>query len=392
MKVAVVGEIYSANLGDNAIYECIRYLLQERGISCLPVDISGREGFEAIAGKAAGSEKVSLLRKVFRVLIRGNLHIRRLFNFALWIIKERRSLEIRWRRHFSSVDVILVGGGQLITDLDFGFPPKLLLIKSLARQLGKPIAVFGCGVGEWGFFAKIFYRKFFRGLKFVSVRDDFSREYLMAQSVFDGEILVHPDPAFVISDLFPGCSDLKKCCAMGVNVHSAAAFRRFVPELQGITDDEFISFWINSISKFSQKFDVYLFANGDTNDFEVAQKVHEGLLGRGVRVDLLPRPRELSELVSQISRFEVVVCTRMHAGIIAYSLGSVVRAVSWDRKVDDVWLCAGENGVVISPAVIKAGSMSIDEFEFSRGCRLDVHRTQLRFAADKFLSSVFRLP
>lgn len=388
MKIAVVGEIYSKNLGDNAIYECVRSLLEARGFSCVPVDLSGREGFEDGSRVVADGDRVSLLRRMFRPLVRKSLFIRRSLNFALWIIKERRSLEILWRRQLASADAILIGGGQLITDLDFGFPPKLLLIKSLARQLGKPVAVFGCGVGNWGFFARLFYKNFFRDLRFVSVRDDFSRNYLRAQSVFDGEIMVHPDPAFVISDLFPALYGSRKSGSMGVNVHGAASFRRFVPELAGMTDEKFISFWIDSISKFTLKYDVSLFVNGDPNDFVVAQKIHEGLVGRGVHVELLPRPRALSELVSQVRGFEVVVCTRMHAGIIAYSFGSVVRPVSWDRKVDDVWLCAGEGAIVVSPAVINVGSMSLETLDVSLGHRLESHRSQLGFAVDKFVSAV----
>ena len=76
------------------------------------------------------------------------------------------------------------------------------------------------------------------------------------------------------------------------------------------------------------------------------------LSDNGISVELGRRPQSPGELLEQLAGVSRLVCTRMHAGIIAYGLGANVAAISWDKKVVGVWQAVGLGGNVVPPEVL----------------------------------------
>lgn len=386
MKVAVVGEIYSANLGDHAIYASMRQLLDARGVESVPLDLSGRDGFPADA-PSPPAERTGRLKDWLRPLVRKSVSIRRLLNIFIWSWKGVASRRKKWEGIISSVDAVVIGGGQLLTDLDFGFPPKVFLVTGIARRLGKPVAIFGCGVGEWGLLARLLYRRSLKNVCFVSVRDDFSRDLLVREISPAGGVRSHPDPAFTISELFP---DYPKPApgTLGINVQPPAHFRRFVPELSKLSDEDFLCFWVNSIRKLQSRYSIAIQVNGAPADYDFATQIQSRLAAMRCPVKLFPRPTSLAELVCQISSSEKLVCTRMHAGIIGYSLGVNVRPLSWDRKVSDVWERAGASETVVSPLVIRRGELPLETLNVPAEDGRKAHLLEINEAMDLCVAAI----
>ncbi|SEA98825.1 Polysaccharide pyruvyl transferase [Pelagibacterium halotolerans] len=80
---------------------------------------------------------------------------------------------------------------------------------------------------------------------------------------------------------------------------------------------------------------VSLFTNGAQEDEEmldlVVKELHRQNVSDVVRHD---RPQTPLGLIEQIGRFDALISHRLHANIVAYSLGVPAIALSWDSKVD----------------------------------------------------------
>jgi polysaccharide pyruvyl transferase WcaK-like protein len=330
--------MYSQNLGDAAIYECIRMLMGERGVHVTPVDLSGRRDGDALQKVRGVSARLG--GGVLRRLAQRSRLLRRAYAFASWHLRLKKHLKQQWSVAVADVDAIVIGGGQLFSDVDFNFPLRLALVGRLSRGFKKPLAVFGCGVGHWGNAAKLLYRPIFARAVFVSVRDEFSKYRLAEDADARVEVLVHPDPAFLSYRLISAVSTASED-SLGINLLATIHLRNRVPELKDVTDDEFDSFWVRTIGLLSERFRISLLTNGDEKDFETISRVGMRARAAGYEVEVLPRAQNLGGLLLQLGSVSKLVCMRMHAGIIAFGMGGSVKAISWDRKVDDVWSAIG---------------------------------------------------
>ena len=338
-RIAVFAEVYSENLGDGVIFECMKEIFAPYGVHLVACDISGRAGWSSDATAPQG--KRGTPRRLASWLLRRSQFMRRLLNGVMWRLRIRKSRTRAWEQEIRVVDAIIIGGGQLLTDLDYGFPPALLSILSLAKKHKKPIAIFGCGAGNLGFRARRAYRKVLNYASYVSVRDAFSRTTLESIRPASGaRIDIHPDPVFVLNGLCSRgtSSEIGGDRRLGFNVQPPSHFRRFAPELAELSDHEYVDFWSRMAARaLTQSDRLLLICNGDREDYRYAHYLAKKLRLSGLSVDVAPRPTLPLEVINQYRNLSRLVCTRMHAGIIAASVGVEVAPIVWDKKVDHVW-------------------------------------------------------
>lgn len=353
-RVAVFGEIYSPNLGDGAIYQSLEKLFLVHHVKVLPVDLSGRSDWLRSPPIQAGVKKVGFLRRLGRIPLRNSRFLRRAYSASSWYLKDRKDVVSRWEKIVESCDAIVIGGGQLLTDINFAFPPRLLAVARLAKKYEKPLAVFGCGVGrDWGYLAIRMYQEVLATASYVSVRDHESANLLSQYLVGCGKVNVHPDPAFYAATKISRQSSPSARKLIGINFQPAAHFRAFVPGLRNLSDQDYSDFWYKLIrSACVMGETIIVLTNGDPADYETAQQVVTKLTGEGFSVELANRPIEPKQLYEQLSRLSTLICTRMHAGIVAYGLGVEVIPISWDRKVDGVWGAIGLGHRVVAADVL----------------------------------------
>jgi polysaccharide pyruvyl transferase WcaK-like protein len=88
----------------------------------------------------------------------------------------------------------------------------------------------------------------------------------------------------------------------------------------------------------SQFEEVNIFTNGDLLDYELALKIYEQCkLTGGKNINVLQRPTSDLELLAQINAFDKVVAARLHANIVALSLGIPSVGLVWDTKVASLY-------------------------------------------------------
>ncbi len=342
-RVAVFAETHSSNLGDGVIYDCISYLFGTHGVTTIPVDLSGRSESVSDDGTQTEINEPSALRKLVRKPFQSNRQLGRAHAALDWYVLKRNRQMRQWSNVILSSDAVVIGGGQILTDRFFRFPPRIYEVARLAQLHGKPLAVFGCGSDpRWGYLAAKLYSKVLQQAVYVSARDQNSASFLAEYVNSDVSVDVHPDPAFVVGGLNPQLVGLDGSDVLGVNLQPANDFRRHVPSLRALTDNQYFEFWAKVILGASNSGrHVRLLTNGNWDDYATARKLLAHLHNKGVAIELEPRPLCVDELVEQISKLSSMISTRMHAGIVARGLGKNVAPIAWDPKVSAVWQQVG---------------------------------------------------
>lgn len=353
-KVAVFGEVYSSNVGDGIIFDSLEYLFGLKGVQLIPCDLSGRQGW-LIDDREQAPKPVDMFRKMMGMTLKSSKLLRRMYSAAHWFAFGRREVSARWENVIASSDAVLIGGGQLLTDINFGFPLKIFEVARIAKAHQKPLVFFGCGVGSngWGYIAKKMYGYSLGYASYVSCRDYLSSE-VIKRYYPEMNIHVHPDPAFVFGEIsYPRTGgDAIEPPVIGFNFQSSAHFRQFVPELKQLSEGDYESFWVSVIrAAESEGYCPVIFSNGDPLDYRVSESVFGRLVNLGARVKLLRRPTRPSDLYGDICSMDCVVTTRMHAGIAAHALRRPIATFAWDKKVESVWAAVGKPEVVVSSSI-----------------------------------------
>ena len=330
MKIVIAGETFAENLGDGVISKTLGYLVKEAcpEADLANLDISGRTGWQSLA-PPVGAKRPSLAANIIPV------NLRRL---ARWHFFGQRSARRRYfRSGLKQADLLLIGGGQLMMDSQLQFPLSLELLSTEARALNIPVQIVCCGVGSnWSALGKYLIGKVLRQADKIAVRDIDSSNRLTAEfGVKSSAVLI--DPALWSKEVFAeNLADQRKSGRLGLGVISAAALDEHLRKIRGpVSSADLIDRWIDIIAAARAQYAaIELFTNGHPDDFELANTVAAAVKSRlGYECNVARQPRLPEQLVQDISGYSAVVAYRLHACIIAASLGLPVVGIEWDQKV-----------------------------------------------------------
>ena len=109
----------------------------------------------------------------------------------------------------------------------------------------------------------------------------------------------------------------------------------------GVFDEtKYLSCLIRLIITISKQSKIGLYTNGSKKDFLYAEKLMTKL-PTNENIYLCDRPEQTRDLECLVSSFELNLCFRMHAAILAASLGCDFIIFCWDEKIDEVFDSAG---------------------------------------------------
>ena len=329
MKIRLFNAKYSPNLGDGLLSECLENALQETNDKFLQVtsiDAAGRTEYDA------GSTSRGTLLKYLHQLPDW------LRRTVLWLplrMKMNKSWQPHYSRSLHDADALVIGGGNLFTDMDLNFPTKIAGVIKSAKARNMPISIYGVGVSdEWSDAGLRLMENAFRGasVEYVSVRDAASKQNfdrLFSRMVGRNADIVR-DPGLLISRYVP--SEGAQTEVVGINVMSAVAVRYH--SATNIGDDallDWYSSFCNALANAGLK--ISLFSNASPEDVQFAKRLAPLLRRQSSPIDLY-RPKDPSELARFVAGCALVVAFRMHALIAAHSYGIPVIALKWDKKVE----------------------------------------------------------
>lgn len=253
-----------------------------------------------------------------------------------WARRERRQFIDTYAEAIRSCDGVVIGGGQILVDEQLFFPLRIQAIIEMARAAGKPVAVFSCGANaRQGRIARHILHRMARQAVQINVRDRASAAVLLS---LDGKLTVRvgPDIGFLAARTY-GAGSADPNGILGINLMPHRIVAAFARDLKQVTPAEYLTFWKDLIgSALERGWCVRLMSNGDTEDHRTAHEVCSAFQSDR-RVELAPQPLAPKELVDTLHGVDALITCRMHAGIVAYSLGKRVVPLVWDKKVDAVW-------------------------------------------------------
>lgn len=333
-KILICAVPFSDNLGDGVIAASLAHIagLKYPDAKVEFLDIAGRHGFGE--QNLRGGSAFGVFQKL-PSLVRSAV----LFAYCLknYLLKWRA----HWRAAISDADLVLIGGGQLFSDVALNFPLKLYFLSRLLR--GKKVAVVSVGVtAKWSFWGKVLMGKFLKNAApvFFATRDADSAKNL--HDVFRvprPAIEVVPDPALVCASAFSEALAPAKKWDVGICVSSLDALvmnSEYGGASTGGGSAEFFSRLADALRAEGAR--IVYFTNGASEDNRVLEKISAQPATEGVSFLVPQRPGDLVELISACS---CIAAHRLHANIVAYSLNIPSVGMNWDKKVESFFQLTG---------------------------------------------------
>lgn len=346
-RVRIFNVKYSPNLGDGLLSECLEQALIDCGTApdTRSVDLAGRTGFGP--GSSGRRAQIQLLGAIPSPL-------RRLAVRAPLAIQSHRLWRPHYRAALERADCVVIGGGNLLCDLDLNFPTKIALAVEEAARRDLPVFIYGCGASDhWSARGRALLESAMRRkvIRRVFVRDERSRQIWneLAGSAWGLEATLVRDPGLLAADcygLVPRPSN-RSSSMIGINVTSHLALRYHSGRAPSAGD---LDAWYLDLARalVDRGHRIAVFSNGSPEDRACVQRLRPAFqaLGSGSTISF-PDARTPKELAGLISGLNAIAAFRMHAVIAAYACGVPFLALAWDPKLDaflrsigrESWLC-----------------------------------------------------
>ena len=335
MKITIANVKFSANLGDGLLSECLEFGLGKNSDASFEIancDLAGRTEY-------CVDDATSSVRNRYLTIL----------NSTPWFLRRivlRGGLALKcksWRKHYDicvgDAEAIVIGGGNLLTDVDLNFPTKISLLLNLVNKKNKPVYFYGIGVG--GIWSKRGLKLMRIALKESDIRAVFVRDVQSLHNfeehfgnVVNARPVVVRDPGLIASSVYSiQQSDTHRgvgICLIGpdaISYHSAVDVTK-----------HYLLNWYEQLclQLMSHNISVDLFTNGGEEDVVFASEFSRYIFekqGLHINVHSFKNPYELARYISS---FDTIVAFRMHALICAYSFGSKIIAFKWDPKVESL--------------------------------------------------------
>lgn len=379
---------FSPNLGDGLLAESLEKALHELGAApdgTSSVDLAARQAYSP--GAISRSVLLKALNSLPTPLRRAAIRV------PLELLLSRR-----WRPHYEAnledAQALVIGGGNLFSDMDLNFPSKLAAVLSIASKRRLPTAIYGVGVaGGWSTTGLAMMRRalFAARPQYVSVRDKASKERFdaMFADACKCEADVVRDPGILVSRYVEPVKDELEVRPVGLCVTSAISIS-YHSNLNA-TEAQLSDWYVALATRLAANDRPLLaFTNGSPED-EIFLDGIEARLAAAVQGKFsrstVANPTELARLISGL---DVLVAHRMHALIAGFSYGVPIFALAWDPKVDAFMDSIGL-GEHIVPATDDNLERVANAVQDLAGARLPMHWDRRAEVLDQAFGDVGKL-
>ncbi len=340
-RIAICGEVYSPNLGDGVIAGGLTYLIREflPSVRIDWVDLSGRGGW---GGESSEERRFHPLASLRSTTLRrcGEL---------VWMAGQMARMKVSDERQYA---LLVIGGGELLMDDCLSFPTKLLVQMHRFGPGSAAWALHACGVGDrFSWVGRGLLSQVLGGARRVSmsVRDEGARRNLRRHFPAMPEAGVVPDPGLWASEVY-GPVRAEGSRKVGLGIMACPESGR----------GQQARVWVGLAKRLDgDGQSVELFTNGLPEDQAFAIEVWEQLpAAMRERVLLRPRPTTPGELVTTISSYGLVVAERLHAHVVAHSLGLPSVGIVREGKVREFGRLTGRSGFFVEAGQVTADRLA----------------------------------
>lgn len=331
MKILLIGEVYSTNLGDPVLCETVEGVIRDAypDAEITRFDLSGkidRDSYYAPKEHLAKYRWFARLsyRLPFLCKISTELYI---YNRAPDLYMRIVSMLERLLNH-NKFDLAIFAGGSIFMDYFAGS------IRSIVKMLSKAqvrVMFHACGMSTLSNESQRLIGQALKhkNVKWISLRDSYQRFC----GLFKTKAIVTEtcDTALLCSSFF--CPSSVKKATYGIGV---------------INNPKYYSFQKQLIQRLmSTAISWKLFTNGSQSDIEFAQRIKSEL---GLSADrICDHPASSESLVKTVTQFDNIISFRMHSQIIAASYGIPCFGFVWDDKIKEFYQKIGYPNNCIVP-------------------------------------------
>lgn len=320
MKILLVGEFYSDNLGDPLLCQTVeRLILREYpDARIIPFDLTGRvsetEYYEP--------QTSPLMDWVTKQVYDRFLYYRRAAILRAYDRDKIRALRVWYRlkqlQKEHRFDLVIFAGGSLFMDYFAGMIN--LIIRRMAFQRTKVI-FHACGMSTLDEDAIYLLRQVLASRKVVSISLRDSYERFVELFPTKAKVVKTYDTALNCSRLYQGAAEKKLPLGIGL--------------IDRCRDQQLalIRYFLGRDIRWKA------FTNGSPYDWEYAAKL---LTDAGIPEEKLDRylekrPVTVQELIDTVTGCERIIAFRMHCQIVAASFGVPSFGFAWDPKVTEFY-------------------------------------------------------
>lgn len=308
-KVLLLNEGYSNNLGDRAINESLKRILEINECIVDSVDFIGIEQKDMSVSEITKvtSVKLKLLRKIVPVFIKK---IRSQLQFI------KKELKIIKKYYVNDYDFLVIGGGQLILS-NFCFPMAMYLwVNKFAKKKNVKIYIIGVGAGtEFSFINKQLYNKSLDKVDKLFIRDTKSIEVL--DKLFNVKSEFIPDVAFFLNNVYQRNRISTNKALVGIVDYDV--YRLYNKDNK--SEIQYLEEWIVHVEKlFDEGYDVELFYT-TPEDYLQSIKLKNKYENKHSYDLKINESKNLEELIDVVQLAEKLISARMHGLIIAMVYG-----------------------------------------------------------------------
>lgn len=317
MRILLIGELFSDNLGDQLIYDITRRIIEEQypDSEIRLLDIMGRNRTRESGNDFSIHEKKQIKKSSL---------FARLSRFAIldYIIKKHSANNLKeYYKAIINQDIsfAVFTGGALIQD---SFALYILEIIKLLEQNNIPVVFNGVDVGTQSFINQVILKHIINNpiVKGISCRCIPDRFECLSPNK---KIISTFDCAVLTSDYY--IKHKENRVTVGLGIMNSSRF----------SHSQLIHFWINAINMLNSRGITWkIFTTGSLNDKALALEIID-LAGIKKTNEVAVFPTTVMELVNVIQSFNSILSFRLHSHIVAFSYGIPSVGIFWDNKIQD---------------------------------------------------------
>lgn len=329
-NVRIFNVKYSPNLGDGLLSECLEQALIAGGADpgTHSLDLAARTQY------SDGSENRSAKLRVLEAL---PALVRPVAVRLPLAVASMRTWQPHYRKGLQGADCAVIGGGNLLADLDLNFPTKLSLAIHEAAWRCVPAFIYGCGVSS-GWSRKglsLMHNALATGaVRGVFVRDERSRKLwdTMFGTRHNLAAQVVRDPGLLACETYPETAPSAGLIGLNITSQLAVKYHSADAPSPAQLEDFYVDF---AQATLEQGKSLAIFTNGSPEDRAALSALKPRFAALdGATCIAYPDATTPAQLVAIVGALEGLVAFRMHAIIAAYSCNVPFVALSWDPKLD----------------------------------------------------------
>lgn len=256
-----------------------------------------------------------------------NLRILILFVFWIFTVKNNKSLKKHYSDILKKADILYFAGGGIFQTSYVQFWLGIYAVLYFCKKYNKKVIFNAIGIEKPKIFIEqIIYKILLNNKCIVAIttRDDIDYlQSILKEPNKSSKIL---DPALWTKECYQ--VEPKKSEVIGIGVIRSKIFYDNGIE---VTVDKVLQFYVNLVLELEKRgYKCQLFSNGNNADYKLGQDVLK-YLGRDSSF-LAPSPETAEKLVDTINQYKAIIAARLHATVIATSIGIPAVGIVWNPK------------------------------------------------------------